>query len=84
MNHPERSAASAPRPEVRIVHLDLAAFAALAAGDLAAANRASPVPVSAYFAGQDWQWDEEDGLEIVYEIAADRLPLVLSGPEGLS
>jgi RimJ/RimL family protein N-acetyltransferase len=194
VNHPERSAASAPRPEVRIVHLDLAAFAALAAGDLAAANRASPVPVSAYFAGPDWrgvwamrreqverdpasaawvtgvvwderlalavgragfhgppdaagmveigyavdpahrrrgyaraaleahlgravrepqvrtvrvtispdneasyrlasqygfvavgeQWDEEDGLEIVYEIAADRLPLVLSGPEGLS
>jgi RimJ/RimL family protein N-acetyltransferase len=45
---------SAP-PQVRIVHLDEAAFRALAAGDLAAANAASPVPVSAYFAGPDWR-----------------------------
>jgi hypothetical protein len=45
---------SAP-PQVRIVHLGQAAFRALAAGDLAAANAASPVPVSAYFAGPDWR-----------------------------
>jgi RimJ/RimL family protein N-acetyltransferase len=51
----ERSAESAPKPEVRIVHLNLAAIQALANGDLAAANAASQVPVSAYFAGPDWR-----------------------------
>ncbi|GAA4215561.1 hypothetical protein GCM10022220_44260 [Actinocatenispora rupis] len=30
-------------------------FRALADGDLAAANAASPVPLSAYFAGPDWR-----------------------------
>ncbi|MDA3649589.1 GNAT family N-acetyltransferase [Saccharopolyspora indica] len=42
-------------PAVRIVHLDGPAFQALAAGDLAAANTASPVPLPAYFAGPDWR-----------------------------
>jgi len=44
-----------PIPHVRIVHLTEAAFHALAAGDLATANAASPVPLSEYFAGQDWR-----------------------------
>ncbi|WP_439383087.1 GNAT family N-acetyltransferase [Amycolatopsis lexingtonensis] len=49
-----------PRPDVRIVHLTGPVFQALARGDLAAANAASPVPVSAYFAGPDWRgvWRE--------------------------
>jgi RimJ/RimL family protein N-acetyltransferase len=55
VNNDERSAASTPRREVRIVHLNLAVFQALADGDLAAANRASPVPVAADFAGPDWR-----------------------------
>ncbi|MEV4619530.1 GNAT family N-acetyltransferase [Asanoa sp. NPDC049573] len=41
--------------DVRIVHLNGPTFAALARGDLAAANAASPVPLSAYFAGPDWR-----------------------------
>ncbi|MGN9911188.1 GNAT family N-acetyltransferase [Phytohabitans sp. LJ34] len=41
------------RPVVRIVHLDGAAFRALVEGDLAAANAASPVPLSAFIAGPD-------------------------------
>jgi len=41
--------------DVRIVHLTGAAFHALAAGDLAAANAVSPVPLSAYLAGPDCQ-----------------------------
>ncbi|WP_432537677.1 GNAT family N-acetyltransferase [Kineococcus arenarius] len=40
---------------MRIVHLDGPVFAALAAGDLAAANAASPVPLSACFAGPEWR-----------------------------
>jgi RimJ/RimL family protein N-acetyltransferase len=40
---------------VRIVHLNRATFEALAAGDLAAANAASPVPLTAHFAGPDWR-----------------------------
>lgn len=44
-----------PRPDVRIVHLTGPAFEALAKGDLAAANEASPVPLSAYLAGPDSQ-----------------------------
>ncbi len=43
------------RPRVRIVHLDGPVFAALAAGDLAAANAASPVPLPAFFAGPEWR-----------------------------
>jgi RimJ/RimL family protein N-acetyltransferase len=38
---------------VRIVHLNGTAFRALAAGDLEAANAASPVPASAYLAGPE-------------------------------
>ena len=38
---------------VRIVHLDGVAFAALAAGDLAGAEAAGPVPLSAHLAGPD-------------------------------
>jgi RimJ/RimL family protein N-acetyltransferase len=44
-----------PTPKVRIVHLNGPTFQALAQGDLAAANTASPVPLSAYFAGPDWR-----------------------------
>jgi RimJ/RimL family protein N-acetyltransferase len=44
-----------PTPAVRIVHLNGPTFQALAGGDLAAANRASPVPLSAYFASPDWR-----------------------------
>jgi RimJ/RimL family protein N-acetyltransferase len=40
---------------VRIVHLTAPVFRALANGDLAAANTASPVPLSAYFAGPEWR-----------------------------
>ena len=40
---------------VRIVHLTAPAFRALASGDLTAANAASPVPLSAYFAGPEWR-----------------------------
>lgn len=43
------------RPDVRIVHLDRIVFRALADGDLEAVNAASPVPLSAYFAGSDWR-----------------------------
>jgi RimJ/RimL family protein N-acetyltransferase len=49
------TARSGPGPRVRIVHLDGPVFDALAAGDLAAANQASPVPLSDYFAGPDWR-----------------------------
>jgi RimJ/RimL family protein N-acetyltransferase len=41
--------------DVRIVHLDGPVFRALAEGDLVAANAASPVPLTAYFAGPDWR-----------------------------
>ncbi|MCI2238349.1 GNAT family N-acetyltransferase [Paenibacillus sp. TRM 82003] len=44
-----------PRPHVRIVHLTGAVFDALATGDLATADTASPVPLSDYFAGPDWR-----------------------------
>jgi RimJ/RimL family protein N-acetyltransferase len=40
---------------VRILHLNGSAFDALAAGDLTAANAASPVVLSDYFAGPDWR-----------------------------
>lgn len=42
-------------PSVEVVHLNGRVFAALAAGNLVAANDASPVPLTAYFAGPDWQ-----------------------------
>ena len=42
-------------PHVRIVHLTADVFRALGNGDLAAANTASPVPLSAYFAGPEWK-----------------------------
>jgi RimJ/RimL family protein N-acetyltransferase len=40
-------------PGVRIVHLNGTVFRALAEGDLAAAEAASPVPLSAYLAGTE-------------------------------
>ena len=40
---------------MRIVQLPAAVFRALAAGDLAAANAVSPVPLSEYFAGPEWR-----------------------------
>ena len=43
-----------PRP-VRIVHLTLPVFRALADGDVAAANAVSPVPLSGYFASDEWR-----------------------------
>jgi RimJ/RimL family protein N-acetyltransferase len=48
-------AAASPQPSVRIVHLDGPAFRALAEGDLAAANAASPVPLSAAFVEVEWR-----------------------------
>jgi RimJ/RimL family protein N-acetyltransferase len=42
-------------PRVRIVQLPVAVLRALAVGDLAAANAASPVWLSPYFAGPDWR-----------------------------
>ena len=44
-----------PPHDVRIAHLTAPVFRALVNGDLAAANAASPVPLSAYFAGPDWR-----------------------------
>ena len=41
------------RPRVRIVQLTAPAFRALAAGDLAAANAVSPVPLSGYLASSE-------------------------------
>lgn len=41
--------------EVSIVHLTGSVFDALARGDLATANAASPVPLTDYFAGPDWR-----------------------------
>jgi RimJ/RimL family protein N-acetyltransferase len=43
------------RRQARIVHLTAPVFRALAAGDLAAANALSPVPLSAYFADPAWR-----------------------------
>ncbi|MFE3190594.1 GNAT family N-acetyltransferase [Nocardia sp. NPDC059240] len=43
------------RPEVRIVHLNLETFRALADGDLTAANAVSPVPLTAHFAEPEWR-----------------------------
>ncbi|MGN9779332.1 GNAT family N-acetyltransferase [Micromonospora sp. H33] len=53
--HQEDTPGRRSTPEVRIVHLNGPTFYALARGDLAAANAASPVPLSAYFAGPDWR-----------------------------
>jgi RimJ/RimL family protein N-acetyltransferase len=53
--HQDDTSGRRPTPEVRIVHLNGPTFQALAQGDLAAANMASPVPLSAYFAGPDWR-----------------------------
>ena len=44
-----------PTQLVRIVHLPAAAFRALADGDLAAANAASPVPLTEYFVSPEWR-----------------------------
>lgn len=42
-------------PNVRIVHLNRRTFEALAEGDLVAANAASPVSLTAQFAGPEWR-----------------------------
>ncbi len=57
MIHSDREVAYGhhPLPVVRIVHLNGLTFQALAQGDLAAANTASPVPLTPYFAGPDWR-----------------------------
>lgn len=47
--------AGQPRLPVRIVHLNGLVFEALAAGDLTAANAASPVVLSDWFAGPEWR-----------------------------
>ena len=56
---PESSLGPGARPRVRIVHLNGAALLALAEGDRAAADRAAPVPASAYLVGPEcrstWQ-----------------------------
>ena len=52
---PEETRPNGVSPSVRIVHLTAPVFRALASGDLAAANTASPVPLSAYFAGPEWR-----------------------------
>jgi RimJ/RimL family protein N-acetyltransferase len=49
--HPRNAPAAAVGSDVRIVHVDGTVFRALAEGDLAAAEAASPVPLSAYLAG---------------------------------
>jgi RimJ/RimL family protein N-acetyltransferase len=49
---PHDDPAHAARPDVRIVHLNGTVFRALAEGDLVAAEAVSPVPLSAYLAGQ--------------------------------
>ncbi|MER5387602.1 GNAT family N-acetyltransferase [Saccharopolyspora sp. NPDC002686] len=43
------------KPDVRIVHLSGPVFQALAAGDLAAANAVSPVPLTTHFTDPDWR-----------------------------
>ncbi len=50
---------SSPTVPVEIIHLDAETFRALASGDLAEANRVSPVPVSDYLVGPERQgtWD---------------------------
>lgn len=42
-------------PRVEIVHFASEALTAIAAGDLGAANRRSPVLLSQYFVGYDWR-----------------------------
>jgi RimJ/RimL family protein N-acetyltransferase len=57
VNPPEPAGTAGRRatPHVRIVHLTGPVFRALADGDLAAANRVSPVPLSPYFADPEWR-----------------------------
>lgn len=42
-------------PRIEVVHLDAAGLRALAAGDLTAANQASPVPLPDHFVHPDWR-----------------------------
>ena len=62
----------APTP-VRIVHLPVEALAALGRGDLAAAQMASPVPLSPWLAGPEnariWQWRHRQVLADPIEAA---------------
>ncbi|MET8873608.1 GNAT family N-acetyltransferase [Nocardia sp. NPDC004604] len=57
---------SAVRPRVRVVHLNGPAFRALAAGDLATANKVSPVSLTTYFVDpvsrRTWQRRSEQAL----------------------
>ena len=57
MTESEDSRARRPGPSkrVRIVQLDHATLAALADGDLAAANLTSPVELTAYFVDDQWR-----------------------------
>jgi RimJ/RimL family protein N-acetyltransferase len=57
VTHQERIDPSHADPvrRVQIMHLTAPVFRALAEGDLAAANEASPVLLSPYFAGPDWR-----------------------------
>jgi RimJ/RimL family protein N-acetyltransferase len=74
MSEPENGPEGEPRnepgggPRIRIVHLTGPVFRALAAGDLVAANAASPVPLSPFLAGPEchrvwrmrgYQFDED-------------------------
>lgn len=53
----EPPSAGGPRSpqQVRIVHLTLPVFRALADGDVVAANAVSPVPLAAYFVNDEWR-----------------------------
>ena len=57
MTESEDSRARRPGPSkrVRIVQLDHPTLAALADGDLVAANRTSPVELTAYFVDDEWR-----------------------------
>jgi len=52
-------------PPVKVLQLDAAALRGLAEGDLAAANRSSPVPLTPYLAGEE--------CRRVWEIRADQI-----------
>lgn len=54
LEHVDEAGRAAGR-RVRIVHLSAAVFRSLVEGDVEAANHASPVPLSPYFAGPDWR-----------------------------
>jgi RimJ/RimL family protein N-acetyltransferase len=53
---------------VRVVQVDAAVFEALSRGDLAAANAASPVRLTEYFAGPEWR---RTWVRRIRQVAAD-------------